>query len=58
MNEKPKIPKHGGAQAAVNAVKKFRKQQPSEKLIKIVSEIPDTDNSKSKPDIAAKDSEI
>ena len=36
--EKPKLPKNGGAKRAQLAVKKIRNHQPSERLIKIISE--------------------
>lgn len=55
--ETPKLPRKGGAQAAIAAVKKFRKQPPSERLIKIISEVPESEGV-SKPDVAAKDAEI
>ncbi|MNL01762.1 hypothetical protein D3C87_1222450 [compost metagenome] len=39
--EKPKLPKRGGAKRALLAIKKFRNHQPSERLIKIISEYGD-----------------
>lgn len=61
MNNTPKLPKAGGAQKATAAIKKFRDQKPSDRLIKIISEydIENTDKEVviRKPAIAAKDVE-
>lgn len=57
--DNPKLPQKDGAKKAMEAVKKFRNQQPSERLIKIISEIPEMETDKpKKPDIAARDVEI
>jgi hypothetical protein len=56
----PKLPKSGGALRARQAIKKFRSIQPSDMLIKIISEYgdeKDSDKSSKKP-VAAKDVEI
>ena len=37
-NNTPKLPKTGGAEKAAEAIKKFRNQQPSDRLVKIISE--------------------
>ena len=60
---KPKLPKSGGAQKALDAIKKMRNQQPSDRLVKIISEYgndvsAEKDNGSKKTPIAAKDLEI
>ncbi|MFP5520648.1 MAG: hypothetical protein ACLGGX_12145 [Bdellovibrionia bacterium] len=59
----PKLPKSGGAQRALDTIKKLRNQQPSDRLVKIISEygndVPaEKDNGSKKPPVAAKDLEI
>jgi len=56
--EKPKLPQKGGAQRAADFFKSTRKKQPSDRLVKIISEIPEIEVDKPKEDRAAKDSEI
>ena len=62
-NDTPKLPKTGGAKKALEAVKKFRNQQPSDRLVKIISEYGnevevEKDKAPKKPSIAAKDVEL
>ncbi len=61
-NNKPKLPSSGGAEKAAKAVSKFKNQQPSDQLVKIISEYgvdADTEKEKlPKPVIAAKDVEL
>lgn len=59
----PKLPKSGGAEKALDTIKKLRKQQPSDRLVKIISEygndVPaEKDDSSKKPPVAAKDMEM
>ena len=57
---KAKLPQKDGAQKAARIFEDTRKKEPSDKLIKIISEIPDSDAHKNpKPDDrAAKDAGI
>ena len=48
---KPKLPKSGGAKKALESIKKFRNQQPSDRLVKITSEY---GQNVKKPGVAAK----
>lgn len=59
----PKLPKSGGAEKALDTIKKIRNQQPSDRLVKIISEygndVPaEKDDSSKKPPVAAKDMEM
>lgn len=59
----PKLPKSDGAKKALGAIKKFRNQQPSDRLVKIISEYGDDvqtepDKESKKPTIAAKDMDM
>ena len=61
FKQNPKLPKSGGAEKAVDIIKKFRNQQPSERLVKIISEYEvNTEKEKvsKKPAVAAKDVEF
>jgi hypothetical protein len=55
--EKPKLPQKGGAQRAADFFKSTRKKPMSERLKKIISEIPEIEEDKPKRDRAAKDVE-
>jgi hypothetical protein len=62
-NNTPKLPKTGGAQKATEAIKKFRNQQPSDRLVKIISEYgnevdAEKEKASKKPAAAAKDVEL
>lgn len=37
-NNNPKLPKSGGAKKAMDVIKKFRNQQPTKRLVEIISE--------------------
>lgn len=59
----PKLPKSGGAKKAQDAIRKIRNQQPSDRLVEIISEYrndiqDDNDKNTKKTPIAAKDMEI
>lgn len=59
MEEKIKLPQKGGVEKAVQIFNRIRKKEPSENLVKIISEIPEIEpEKKSKQDRAAKDAEI
>jgi hypothetical protein len=41
QEQKPKLPQSGGSKKAVEIFEKTRKKQPSDELVKIISEIPE-----------------
>lgn len=58
-----KLPKKGGAKKAAEAIKKFRDQEPSDRLIKIISEYGndlavDKEPTPKRTLVAAKDTEL
>ena len=59
-NQTVKIPASGGVERSAQILKKMRKKEPSDELVKIISEIPETESDKpvKKPGIAAKDLEL
>jgi hypothetical protein len=58
--KRPKLPKSGGALRARQTIKKFRSQQPSDELVKIISEYGNEKNfnESTKKPVAVKDVEI
>lgn len=59
QEQKPKLPQAGGSRKAAEIFEKTRKKQPSDGLVKIISEIPEKEaDIKPKIDRAAKDVEL
>jgi len=56
MKEKIKLPQKGGAKKLAEYFEKTKKKEPSDRLVKIISEIPDLNSDESiKRDRSAKD---
>jgi hypothetical protein len=59
MKEKIKLPQKGGAKKAAKIFEERKKQQPTDRLIKIISEIPEvTEDRPLKPTRVAKEPEL